>query len=135
MPLEITQLAPEFYPLVNRFYRQYQRGTKVSSQHRVWIGRELDKILCSVRLQTVTDGHWLTSLLVDPQQRQRGYASALLTAVRANCQGPIWLFCAPELSVFYSRMGYTVTESLPESLTDRLARYQRHKPLIALVSE
>lgn len=135
MPLEITQLAPELYPLVNRFYRQYQRGTKVSSQHRIWIGRELDQILCSVCLQSVTDGYSLTSLLVDPQQRQRGYASALLAAVRANCHGPIWLFCKPELSAFYSRMGYRETDSLPESLTDRLTRYQRQKPLIALISE
>jgi len=135
MPLDTSQLPAEHYPLANRFYRQYQRGTKASSQHLVWVGREHEQIVCSLCLQPVSNGHWLTSLLVAPQFRARGYATSLLEQIRNQYIGPIWLFCAPELSAFYLRADFTEATVLPESLVDRLARYQRHKQLVALVSE
>ena len=135
MPLSTSQLASDRYPLVNRFYRQHQRGTKANSQHLVWVGEEHGQIVCSLCLQPVSNGHWLTSLLVAPQSRTRGYATSLLAQIRNQYTGPIWLFCAPELSAFYLRAGFAEATVLPESLVDRLTRYQRHMQLVALASE
>ncbi len=134
MPADIQQLPPLLYPLANRFYRAFQRGTKAGNQHLVWVGKEHEQIVSALCLQPTANGHWLTSLLVAPEHRRQGLAAALLGHIRQQYSGPIWLFCAPELSTLYHRAGYEATKDLPESLQDRLARYQRHKRLIALVS-
>jgi len=138
MPPIVEQVPPLLYPLANRFYRQYQRGTKANRQHHIWVIREQnhqqDHILCCGCLQPVDDGYWLTSLLVAPEHRRRRLASALLLHVRKQYSGPIWLFCAPDLKELYLQAGYQSASALPEALAARLARYQRHKPLIALVS-
>jgi GNAT superfamily N-acetyltransferase len=134
MPADFQQLPPLLYPLVNRFYRAFQRGTKASSQHLVWVGKEHQQIVSALCMQTTANGHWLTSLLVAPTHRRQGLAVALLGHVRQQYSGPIWLFCAPELSALYHLAGYKTTNDLPESLQARLVRYQRHKRLVALVS-
>jgi len=134
MSADIKQLPPLLYPLAQRFYRQHQRGTKLSSQHQVWVGKQDHLIVSALCLQPNAHGHWLTSLLVAPQHRHQGQAAALLKHIRAIYSGPIWLFCAPELRTFYEQAGYLATLELPENLQDRLVRYQRHKRLIALVS-
>ena len=134
MLLDISQLPPLLYPLANRFYRRYQRGAKVNRQHQVWVGKESEQIICSLCLQPVADGYWLTSLLVEPARRHRGYANALLTTIRHHYTGPIWLFCSPSLVPLYTGAGFDLACDLPESLADRLLRYQRHKELVPLVS-
>ena len=74
------------------------------------------------------------ALLVAREQRQQGIASQLLNALRAHSQGPIWLFCAPELLSFYQRLGFAPCPALPAELTERLLRYQRKQPLLALAA-
>lgn len=104
---------------------------KVRSHHQVWAlkGEEIEACLC---IQPVEGGYWLTNLLVASQLRSQGRATALLAFVRAQVEGPIWLFCNPALMNFYRSVGYIECVTLPESLADRLNRYRRTKHLTAL---
>ena len=44
----------------------------------------------------------------------------------------LWLLCHPELEGFYQRLGFTQDTVLPQSLSERLVRYKRNKPMIAM---
>lgn len=129
----VSQLTAEQLPLANKFYRQHQRGMKASGDQQVWVIRD-PAIIASLCLRQVEGGWWLTSLLVDPNARGRGTASALLQHVRQHHDGAIWLFCAPELEPLYSASGYRQNTCPPSALGDRLRRYQRTKSLIAMVN-
>lgn len=129
----LQQLPRELLPLANRFYRSHHRGMKANGQQQIWALRAPD-ICASLCLQPVETGHWLTALLVAPAMRAQGLGTQLLDQVRAEVDGPIWLFCAPPLTSFYQRSGYQPAGHLPESLNSRLQRYQRSKSLVALVN-
>ncbi|UJJ32008.1 GNAT family N-acetyltransferase [Halopseudomonas maritima] len=129
----LQQLPRAQLPLVNRFYRAYQRGMKARGDQHVWTLRA-PHICAAVCLQPVESGYWLTSLLVAPDLRAQGLGSHLLQQLRRRVSGPIWLFCAPSLLPFYQACGYQPTATLPQPLSSRLQRYQRTKSLIALVS-
>ena len=131
--LTLQQLPRELLPLANRFYRRHHRGMKVNGQQQIWVLRAPD-ICASLCLQPVETGHWLTALLVAPAMRAQGLGTQLLDQVRAEVDGPIWLFCAPHLTPFYQRCGYQLAAHLPESLDSRLQRYQRSKSLVALAN-
>ncbi|WP_434157911.1 GNAT family N-acetyltransferase [Stutzerimonas stutzeri] len=90
---------------------------------------EIEAALCLV---PVENGHWLTGLLVAPAMRNRGLASRLIGYARARRDGPVWLFCDPVLACFYLNLGFSEPVSLPDSLADRLQRYNRNKRLIPL---
>ena len=76
----------------------------------------------------------LTGVLAEPAQRRQGVASGLLRHALTQSEGPVWLFCHPELATFYARLGFASSERLPAELAERLARYRRHKPLLAMES-
>ncbi len=80
----------------------------------------------------MAEGHWLTSLFVAPALRGQAIAATLVQQSLAHTPGPVWLFCNPELLAFYQRLGFTPCQRLPEALANRLARYTRSKPLVAL---
>jgi hypothetical protein len=61
-------------------------------------------------------------------------AQQLLDTARSGVAGPMWLFCNPELQTLYFKSGFEICTLLPEPLTDRFERYQRNKPLIAMVA-
>lgn len=90
---------------------------------------EIQAGLC---LTAVDDGYWLTGLLVAPNYRRRGLAQRLVRNVIGHHAGTIWLFCSPELTSFYTLLGFVETESLPPSLASRLQAYRRNKALVAL---
>lgn len=134
--LPCRHLPTSLYSQANAFYRQHGSAMKARPVHQVWVAgaSNISACLC---IQPVADhhGYWLTSLFVDPAARRRGLAQQLLREVRLAVTGPIWLFCRPELSSLYRRQGYLVAESLPISLSSKLARYKREKQLIALVHQ
>lgn len=136
MPTSILcQLLPaNEHALANAFYRRHGSSMKVRAMHRIWTAGAPEILACTC-LQAVSGsgGHWLTSLFVDPDFRHRGFAGCLLEHVRSRVEGPIWLFCRPELSSLYQRHGYQPSSELPQSLSAKLARYQREKTLIAML--
>jgi GNAT superfamily N-acetyltransferase len=80
----------------------------------------------------VVGGQWLTGVFVDPAYRGQGLAGRLIAAAAAEVQGTLWLLCHPDLEGLYQRMGFTQDTLLPQSLSERLVRYKRNKPMIAM---
>ncbi|AVH39827.1 GNAT family N-acetyltransferase [Pseudomonas monteilii] len=104
---------------------------RAASDAQLWVARA-PGIIAGLSLSPVGDGYWLTGLLVDPQQRNKGMAGRLIEAALEQANGPTWLFCHPDLVPFYQRLGFHMAGQLPESLASRLLRYQRSKRLVAL---
>lgn len=117
--------------LLDKFYRAHGSKMKVSAVATCWVaGRSAIKAgLC---LTAIERGHWLTGLLVAPEQRNQGLASALVRHAMSTVDGPVWLFCKPELESFYHRLGFVACIGMPEILEQRLERYRRSKRLIAM---
>ncbi|MFI8479538.1 GNAT family N-acetyltransferase [Pseudomonas sp. NPDC078700] len=104
---------------------------KAAAEDQVW-ALEQSHIIAALCLRPVAHGHWLTSLFVAPEHRLKGHARQLIHAVVSDCCQPVWLFCHPSLSDFYQALGFSPETQLPEPLNERLKRYQRNKPLVAL---
>ncbi|MGC5701368.1 GNAT family N-acetyltransferase [Pseudomonas sp. NFXW11] len=130
--LQISLLADSARPLLNKFYRQHQSPMRAASAGQLWVIRE-SEIVAGMSLTVVAHGHWLTGLLVAPEHRGRGLARQLLERARQQVEGPVWLFCHPHLQAFYQRLGFSLDPDLPQPLAERLLRYQRSKPLLAMV--
>lgn len=105
---------------------------RARGEAQVWVARQPD-IIGALCLTPVAVGHWLTGLFVAPDERGRGVAAGLIATALTSVEGNVWLFCEPELSGFYQRLGFVETLQLPQELAARLARYQQTKRLIALV--
>ncbi|NWA01630.1 GNAT family N-acetyltransferase [Pseudomonas gingeri] len=132
MPTADYALLPEpLRPLLNKFYSAHNSSMRSAGDGQLWVAR-CDGIIAGLCLTAVAEGFWLTGLLVDPCWRGRGIASALIARARREAEGPVWLFCHPDLQGFYARQGFSPARTLPQSLADRLARYSRSKPLVAL---
>ncbi|MNV99636.1 Acetyltransferase (GNAT) family protein [compost metagenome] len=80
----------------------------------------------------MSGGHWLTGLFVDPACREQGLAAGLIAAAVKDCEQPVWLFCHPDLRGFYERRGFTFDPPMPYAMVERLSRYARSKPMIAM---
>ncbi|WP_081430356.1 GNAT family N-acetyltransferase [Pseudomonas putida] len=105
---------------------------RTSDAGEVWVARA-GEIIGGLSLTPVPDGQWLTGLLVAPDWRGKGVARLLID--HACGAERTWLFCHPDLQGFYERLGFMVNEDLPQTLADRLARYRRSKPLLAMVRD
>lgn len=130
--LNVQCLAENQHTLLRKFYRSHNNPMRMTQQADAWVVRA-PSIIAGVCLSPIVDGYWLTSLFTAPEHRQQGVASFLIRQLQVAYQGSqIWLFCHPDLRDFYSSLGFKQTQDLPESLSDRLARYQQHKSLIAM---
>lgn len=118
-------------PLANDFYRAHRSPMRANREDRVWVAQH-QEIVAALCLRPVAPGQWLTGLFVAPAQRRQGLARRLIERALARADGPVWLFCHPELDDFYRRLGFTPSPQLPGPLAERLARYRRSKALIAL---
>ncbi|SDX08610.1 Acetyltransferase (GNAT) family protein [Pseudomonas syringae] len=124
-------LPDDCRPLLGKFYREHQSSMRAASKGEVWVARQ-PAIIGALSLSPVADGHWLTALFVAPSMRGKHVAHGLIGAATRSREGPVWLFCHPDLLAFYQRMGFDVAQRLPQTLGERLMRYSRSKPLIAL---
>ncbi|HZJ91627.1 MAG TPA: GNAT family N-acetyltransferase [Thiopseudomonas sp.] len=130
--LTVQLLTKEQQPLLRKFYRSHNSPMRITQQADTWIARR-SEIIAGVCLSPVDQGYWLTSLFTAPSYRQQGTAHFLIQQLQLAYQNsPIWLFCHPDLSGFYSKLGFRQTQHLPEALGSRLKRYQQHKQLIAM---
>ncbi len=129
--LVYAPLEAPLWPLMNKFYRAHQSSMKASKDSQLWVARQ-EEIVAGLCLRPAAHGHWLTGLFVAPGVRGRGIAAALVSAAASTCEGPVWLFCDPELQGFYERLGFGLDTDLPQVLHERLVRYQRNKAMIAM---
>ena len=123
-------LPASLKPLADKFYRSQRSAMRATAGAQLWVTEDR-QIVAALCLHQVAHGHWLTSLLVDSARREQSVASQLAEAALADCTTPVWLFCHPQLSDFYLRLGFVPCTDLPQPLAERLARYQRSKNLLA----
>lgn len=128
------RLAAALQPLLDKFYRTWRSPMRAPAGSQGWVARRHGRIVAALCLTPLAHGHWLTGVLAEPAQRRQGVASGLLRHALAQSEGPVWLFCHPKLATFYARLGFASSERLPAELAERLARYRRHKPLLAMES-
>ncbi|WP_426157623.1 GNAT family N-acetyltransferase [Pseudomonas sp. TSRC2-2] len=126
-----SQLDESLWPLMNKFYRSHQSSMKAVREAQLWVARR-GEIVAALCLRPVSGGHWLTGLLVDPGLREQGIAGQLMAAALKDVDEPVWLFCHPELRGFYERRGFSFDPALPQAMAERLSRYARSKPMIAM---
>jgi GNAT superfamily N-acetyltransferase len=129
--LHIEPLAEPLWPLLNKFYRQHNSPMKALKGGRLWVARDRE-IVAGLCLTPVVGGQWLTGVFVDPAYRGQGLAARLILQAAADGEGSVWLLCHPDLEGVYGRMGFTQDTVLPQSLSERLVRYKRNKPMIAM---
>ncbi|MDP9784511.1 GNAT family N-acetyltransferase [Pseudomonas fluorescens] len=129
--IHYTQLEEPLWPLMNKFYRTHQSSMKAVRQAQLWVARR-NEIVAALCLRPVSGGHWLTGLFVDPACRAQGIAARLIAEAVKGVEGPVWLFCHPDLRGFYERRGFSFDPELPYAMAERLSRYARSKPMIAM---
>ncbi|TWC06558.1 MULTISPECIES: GNAT family N-acetyltransferase [unclassified Pseudomonas] len=129
--IRYTLLDEPLWPLMNKFYRAHQSSMKAVRDAQLWVARQ-DDIVAALCLRPVSGGHWLTGLFVDPAHRGQGVAARLISEAVKAVEAPVWLFCHPELRGFYERHGFTFEPVLPYAMAERLSRYARSKPMIAM---
>jgi GNAT superfamily N-acetyltransferase len=130
--LEFSILAPNCQPLLDKFYRAHRSQMRSSSTAQLWVARQ-QEITGALCLTPVAGGFWLTGLFVAPEWRSQGIARQLMAHALRELSQPVWLFCHPELQDFYAASGFAPAGALPQSLGEKLMRYGRNKPLVALV--
>jgi GNAT superfamily N-acetyltransferase len=129
--IRYAALEESLWPLVNKFYRAHQSSMKAVRDARLWVARR-DEIVAALCLRPVSGGHWLTGLFVDPAFRAQGIAARLIEEAVKGLDEPVWLFCHPDLRGFYERRGFAFDPELPYAMAERLSRYARNKPMIAM---
>jgi GNAT superfamily N-acetyltransferase len=129
--IRYTQLDEPLWPLMNKFYRAHQSSMKAVREAQLWVARR-EEIVAALCLRPVSGGHWLTGLFVDPAYRVQGIAAQLIGEAVKDVDGPVWLFCHPDLRGFYERRGFSFAPALPYAMAERLSRYARSKPMIAM---
>ena len=130
-PLHIEPLAEPLWPLLNKFYRSHNSSMKALKGGRLWVVRD-GEIVAGLCLSPVVGGQWLTGLFVAPTDRGQGLAARLIGEAVASIEGTVWLLCHPDLERLYQGMGFSQDTVLPQSLSERLVRYKRNKPMIAM---
>ena len=129
--LHIEPLAEPLWPLLNKFYRSHNSPMKAQKGGRLWVARD-SEIVAGLCLTQVVGGQFLTGVFVDPAYRGQGLAARLIEQAVAGVEGTVWLLCHPDLEGLYQRLGFSQDTVLPQSLSERLVRYKRNKPMIAM---
>ncbi|KQW35856.1 MULTISPECIES: GNAT family N-acetyltransferase [Pseudomonas] len=129
--IHYAALEESLWPLMNKFYRAHQSSMKAVRDAQLWVARR-DEIVAALCLRPVSGGHWLTGLFVDPAYRVQGVAGRLIAEAVNGVNEPVWLFCHPDLRGFYERRGFSFDPELPYAMAERLSRYARSKPMIAM---
>jgi len=129
--IHCTLLDEPLWPLMNKFYRAHQSSMKAVRDAQLWVARQ-ENIVAALCLRPVSGGHWLTGLFVDPAYREQGIAARLIAEAVRDVEEPVWLFCHPDLRGFYERRGFSFDPALPYAMAERLSRYARSKPMIAM---
>ncbi|MET3454442.1 MULTISPECIES: GNAT family N-acetyltransferase [Pseudomonas] len=129
--IHYAALEASLWPLMNKFYRAHQSSMKAVRDAQLWVARR-DEIVAALCLRPVSGGHWLTGLFVDPAYRVQGVAARLIAEAVKDVDEPVWLFCHPDLRGFYERRGFSFNPELPYAMAERLSRYARSKPMIAM---
>lgn len=133
--LRVVKLEAIERPLLEKLHKAHKSPMKLPAEATLWalyIDKQLIGGVCISPTESLA--HWLNALFIAPEYRKHGYASYLLNNVLRHYIDDVWLFCLPELIPFYDKNGFLPCEfGLPQSLEDKLTRYQVNKPLISML--
>lgn len=121
----VAQVLPAIQtPLVNKFYQTHKARGKATRQDQNWVLKGPD-IVAACRVQHVTGHCFLSTVLVAPEQRGKGFAKVLLNAVLAHQQAPLYTFAYRHLSAFYAGLGFAAIDplALPQGLAEKYHTY------------
>ncbi|HTF94832.1 MAG TPA: GNAT family N-acetyltransferase [Cellvibrio sp.] len=108
-PYLFQSVAPERYALVDRFYRAQGYKVKCTEQEKLFVlCLPTGELIAAVRLVPQGSGHyWLRNLLVAPEWRNGGLASALLNHLKpAIAPYGCYFFALPHLLGLYQRLDF-----------------------------
>jgi len=133
LELQISQLEPLKYPLVNKFYDQFRVKGRAKGHDDVWVGYLGYQLIAACRIQHVAEHLFLSTLFVDPDPAYQGlgYGRRIIQAIQSSYQTNIYLFAHPDLSPFYASVGFAAVNTLPDELTKMLKIYQKHNLSLA----
>lgn len=124
--LQLIQVEPIAYPIVQRFYKEARYTSKLGREDEVYALKDHHEVISAVRLTTL-DGHLLLrSMVVKPDLRSQGIGHIFLEAVVKKLKGrACWCFPFMHLLTFYRRAGFELTDpsTQPPSIHSAYQRY------------
>ncbi len=101
---KILCLEKGYYPLVNKFYKQYGGRGKAKSNEQVWVAKT-SEIVAACRLVRLDESELLCGVLVCPDMRGQGIARQLIVTL---CQHKtqLYTFAYSHLKSWYQSMGF-----------------------------
>ncbi|HOY22821.1 MAG TPA: GNAT family N-acetyltransferase [Cellvibrio sp.] len=113
-------------PLINRFYASCNYNVKCGRHDRVFSLTQQGKIIAAARLMPHPQGHFLLrNLCVEPEARNQGVATHLLTKILAelapmNSKVACYCYALPHLQEFYLALGfkYLTIEQVPQDIAE-----------------
>ncbi|MCG7534694.1 GNAT family N-acetyltransferase [Pseudoalteromonas sp. OOF1S-7] len=121
----VAQVLPALQtPLVNKFYQAHKARGKATRQDENWVLKGTE-IVAACRVQRIAGHHFLSTVLVAPEQRGKGCARALLDAVLAAQSSVLYTFAYRHLRAFYEGLGFVMIEpvALPQGLAEKYHIY------------
>ncbi|TMP33361.1 GNAT family N-acetyltransferase [Pseudoalteromonas rubra] len=111
-------------PLVNKFYQAHRARGRATRHDQNWVLKSTE-IVAACRIQCVAGSDFLSTVLVDPKLRGKGFARQLLKAVLTQQHTPLYTFAYRHLATFYAKLGFEVIppEGLPLALADKYHNY------------
>lgn len=123
-----AELVPSlWFPLVKKFYQEHYPSGKPNKADPIWVIRDNNKIICSLRLKQLDNSQLLTAMVTEPSYRNTGIGSHLIQSLHHELSTlPSYCFAFSHLVTFYENNGFAclMPEELPDTLLSRFKAYQ-----------
>ena len=128
MPYPDAELVPSlWFPLAKKFYQEHYPSGKPNKADPIWVLRQNNKIVCSLRLKSFQNTQLLTAMVTEPSYRGQGLGSHLITSINSQLSlSPSYCFALNHLVPFYTANNFIEIEvdSLPTELRKRFQGYK-----------
>jgi N-acetylglutamate synthase-like GNAT family acetyltransferase len=131
---QFIELEKIKYPLVNQFYKRVYKKGIADKSDAVFIFKNREGIICSVKLKQIGSDLLLTGVACDPKYQHQGYATRLAKALLARQKQTIYCFPYAHLENFYLHLGFThlTLDEASENIQQRFLQYQKHRKLLLM---
>ena len=135
--MNIEELAPIRFPLVNRFFKNNKHKGKAKGNERVFVLKnDQGDILAALRACPKSQGYLLRSVQVDQQHYRQGLGALLVKETARLLQPePCWCYPLSHLRSFYESCGFQVsdTKQVKDDIRIPFLRYiQQRKKLLLM---
>ncbi|NTS77272.1 GNAT family N-acetyltransferase [Catenovulum sp. SM1970] len=140
--MNIRQADKAEIKTINQFYKQQAKG-QAKKGECIWLTEHKQQIIAALRIQPLFDepnSALLLGVFVDPNFRQQGIASKLVTTACRNWQSDnadktLYTFPYQKLTAWYQTLGFTSSTraDLPLGIESRYKRYSElNKELVVM---